>query len=49
MAYENLKSAIKQVNKNKIGNQEITGYYFDKMSLLNVVDNIPEVCCPRRE
>lgn len=41
MAYENLKSAIKQVIKQN-GNQEITGYILQN-ALLNVVDNIPEV------
>ena len=41
MAYENLKSAIKQVIKQN-GNQEITGYILQS-ALLSVVDNIPEV------
>lgn len=41
MAYENLKSAIKQVIKQN-GNQEITGYILQN-TLLSVVDNIPEV------
>ena len=41
MAYENLKSAIKQVIKQN-GNQEITGYILQSV-LLSVVDNIPEV------
>lgn len=41
MAYENLKSAIKQVIKQN-GNQEITGYILQN-ALLSVVDNIPEV------
>nr|DAG86043.1 MAG TPA: hypothetical protein [Bacteriophage sp.] len=41
MAYENLKSAIKQVIKQN-GNQEITGHILQS-TLLSVVDNIPEV------
>lgn len=41
MAYENLKSAIKQVIKQN-GNQEITGYILQN-TLLSVVDNIPEI------
>lgn len=41
MAYENLKSAIKQVIKQN-GNQEITGYILQN-ALLNMVDNIPEI------
>lgn len=41
MAYENLKSAIKQVIKQN-GNQEITGYILQN-ALLSVVDNIPEI------
>ena len=41
MAYENLKSAIKQIIKQN-GNQEITGYILQN-TLLSVVDNIPEV------
>lgn len=41
MAYENLKSAIKQVIKQN-GNQEITGYILQN-ALLSVIDNIPEV------
>lgn len=41
MAYENLKSAIKQVIKQN-GNQEITGRILQS-TLLSVVDNIPEV------
>lgn len=41
MAYENLKSAIKQIIKQN-GNQEITGHILQS-TLLSVVDNIPEV------
>lgn len=41
MAYENLKSAIKQVIKQN-GNQEITGHIL-LSTLLSIVDNIPEV------
>lgn len=41
MAYENLKSAIKQVIKQN-GNQEITGYILQN-TLLSMVDNIPEI------
>jgi hypothetical protein len=41
MAYENLKSAIKQVIKQN-GNQEITGSTMQS-TLLSMVDNIPEV------
>ena len=41
MAYENLKSAIKQAIKQN-GNQEITGPILQS-TLLSVVDNIPEV------
>lgn len=41
MAYENLKSAIKQVIKQN-GNQEITGHILQS-TLLSVVDNIPEI------
>lgn len=41
MAYENLKSAIKQVIKQN-GNQEITGYILQN-ALLSMIDNIPEV------
>lgn len=41
MAYENLKSAIKQVIKQN-GNQEITGYILQN-TLLSMIDNIPEI------
>ena len=41
MAYENLKTAIKQVIKQN-GNQEITGSTMQS-TLLSMVDNIPEV------
>ena len=41
MAYENLKSAIKQAIKQN-GNQEITGNLLQS-TLLSMVDNIPEI------
>ena len=41
MAYENLKTAIKQAIKQN-GNQEITGSTMQS-TLLSMVDNIPEV------